>query len=100
MAQEPLKAGNGDTPVKNPIPDVDITKIRFCTQKIAPAVRLADPLPQGNFTPHQPGDDPPLERLVCIPPPPLLSLRWRLVSGRICGCSRLAGCTESKLIVS
>lgn len=44
----------------------DITNIRFCTQLIAPEFDLAQPLPQGNFVPHLPGDDPPLERLVSI----------------------------------
>jgi len=64
MAQDTLKASDGDTPGQNLFPDIDFSKIRFCTQKIAPAVELPEPLPQGNFIPHNRGDDPPLERLV------------------------------------
>jgi len=47
-------------------PNEDITKIPFCTQLIAPEFDLVKPLPQGNFIPHRPGDDPPLERLVSV----------------------------------
>lgn len=66
MAQEPLKASEDMAVPENPFPNIDFKKIRFCTQKVAPAVELPEPLPQGNFTPHRRGDDPPLERLVSL----------------------------------
>ena len=66
MAQDGQAVLHSDAPASGDVSKIDFSKIRFCTQRVAKAVKLPKPLPQGNFEGHKRGDNPPLERLVSI----------------------------------